>query len=284
MIQLPPHLAYLDKRRQHLHHSLRYSASGWEYMDVWKDKSQTHEDAPVLLWIPGGGWAVGSRWTMQGHALMDYLVKMGWICLSIDYRTAPLNRWPAPLEDVEAAIGWARRNVGYYGGNPDHIVACGASAGGHLATLAGIAGLVDGVVSLYGSYDWKDRSTPWRQFFMTYLEAFVVGKRSSANPEAFISGSPMEQVKRNPMRVPTMMVHGTRDNLIPIDEARRFHSVLSEFSEEEVRYLELPVGHGFDLSDPVYCKVAIKAIAEFLTDHLCSFADDGLPSDVSQGT
>ena len=132
--------------------------------------------APVLVYIPGGAWVFGSR-TLQGHALMAHLVRRGWVCLSLEYRTSPQHRWPRQMTDVKAAIAWARANVAEFGGDPEFIVAAGCSAGGHLATLAGLTAndpqwqtelpadadtSVDAVVSLYGLYDWQDRSTVQR--------------------------------------------------------------------------------------------------------------------------
>ena len=93
--------------------------------------------APVLVYIPGGAWVFGSR-TLQGHALMAHLVRRGWVCLSLEYRTSPQHRWPRQMTDVKAAIAWARANVAEFGGDPNFIVAAGCSAGGHLATLAGL--------------------------------------------------------------------------------------------------------------------------------------------------
>ena len=100
------------------------------------------------------------------------------------------------MTDVKAAIAWARANVDHFGGDPNFIVAAGCSAGGHLATLAGLTAndpqwqadlpadadtSVDAVVSTYGIYDWQDRSTVQRARFMEFLERVVV-KRSQASP------------------------------------------------------------------------------------------------------
>ncbi|HEX4714328.1 MAG TPA: alpha/beta hydrolase, partial [Ktedonobacteraceae bacterium] len=147
--QLPPHLTHLDKRRQYRYDTRRYNDTG-QSLDVWK-RGQL-EGAPVLLWLPGGAWASASRFTMQGHALMAQLVEQGWICLSVDYRTAPWSHWSAQLDDALTAVDWARINAKEYGGDPDFVCIAGASAGGHLATLVGQRGAVDAVASLYGSY------------------------------------------------------------------------------------------------------------------------------------
>lgn len=257
---VPPTLAYLDKRRQHVETSVRYNGSG-QLLDIWRGPNQ-RPNAPVLIWVPGGAWVSGTRMTFQGHALMSRMVKRGWICLSIDYRVAPWDRWPNQLEDVRAALNWARSNIADFGGDSNFVAVAGASAGGHLATLTGLLAGADAVASIYGSYDWESRSTLWRKIFMEYLERVVVGKRLAVCPEVFCAASPMAQIHSG--APPMVMVHGTKDRLIPVAEARNFYRRLCAVSQSPVRYLELPVGHGFDVIDARRCAQATRVIAEFL--------------------
>jgi acetyl esterase/lipase len=46
--------------------------------------------------------------------------------------------WPEHIIDVKAAICWVKDNIASYGGDPERIVLMGASAGGHLASLAAL--------------------------------------------------------------------------------------------------------------------------------------------------
>ena len=79
------------------------------------------------------------------------------------YRLALDHPWPAAAQDVAAAVGWVRGNIGRYGGDPERIVVSGHSAGAsHLASfLAGQGGgSLDGVRggALSGIYDLAHRS------------------------------------------------------------------------------------------------------------------------------
>lgn len=258
--KLPPAVAFLDQRFRRVSRSVRYS--GAQRLDIWGDGSP--EGAPILIFAPGGAWAIGKRSTCQGHALMSRMVDLGWICLSVDYRTAPLHRWPAPLEDVTDAAFWARDHAEEIGGDPNFVAIAGASAGGHLASLIGLTpGLVDACVGIYGSYDWTDRSTLWRKLFMSYIENVVVGRTFHSSSGIFLDASPIHQI--SPWAAPMMLVHGTRDVLIPVDEARRFYLELSAVSESPVEYLEIPKAvHAFDLVNAGQTVTANRAIAEFL--------------------
>src|SRR6478736_8609894 len=245
-------------QRRYVHRStVHYGDHPSQVLDVWRSQEHPGVPAPVLIYIPGGAWVFGSR-TLQGHALMADLVRRGWVCLSLEYRTSPQHRWPLQMTDVKAAIAWARANVADFGGDPNFVVAAGCSAGGHLATLAGLTAndpqwqadlpadadtSVDAVVSVYGLYDWHDRSTPERDRFLEFLERVVVQRSQTRRPEVFRAASPMERVHSS--APPFLVVHGSRDSLIPIDEARTFVHKLRSVSAAPVGYVELPgVGHG----------------------------------------
>ena len=89
-----------------------------------------------MIFVPGGAWIHGGR-QLQGYALMSHLAQQGWVCLSVNYRVSPHNRWPQHITDVKTAIAWARANVDRFGGDRNFVAIAGCSAGGHLSALAG---------------------------------------------------------------------------------------------------------------------------------------------------
>ena len=275
----PPVIRYANKRRQYLHRSLSYGGASGQVLDVWRRKNLPTEPAPVLVFVPGGGWVQGSR-RIQGYALMSHLAEQGWICLSIDYGASPRHRWPRHITDVMAAVAWARGNVAEFGGNPDFVAAAGCSAGGHLAALAGLTfddpgfhveptsdadTALDAVVSIYGRYDWVDRSTPERDRFVEFLERVVVKERLAQHPNVFRDASPIARVR--PDAPPFLVVHGGSDTVIPVAQAREFVDRLRETSRSTVGYLEVPgAQHGFDLTDGARTASVITAIGLFLNE------------------
>ena len=82
-----------------------------------------------MIFVPGGAWLHGTR-ALQGYALMAHLAAQGWVCLSIGYRVSPHHRWPRHINDVKAAVAWARANVDRFGGDRDFVTIAGTSAGG----------------------------------------------------------------------------------------------------------------------------------------------------------
>lgn len=112
--------------------------------------------APVVLFLHGGGWGLGSR-TEVGPPFDDWqpsfferLAQAGFAVASADYRLSGEARFPAQLHDAKAAVRWLRRNAGEYRLDGDRIVAWGASAGGHLAALLGLTGDVPGLEGSVG--------------------------------------------------------------------------------------------------------------------------------------
>ena len=276
---LPPVLHAVGQRRRHLHRSsVQYGPSSRQVLDVWRRKDLTGP-APVLVFAPGGGWIHGGR-VLQGHALMSHLAELGWVCLSVEYRVAPRHRWPRHVQDVKAAIAWARANADQFGGDRDFVAVAGASAGGHLAALAGLTpgdaefdgeldatadSSVDAVVGLYGRYDWADRSTRERDQFVSFLERIVVRKSFESDPDAFRAASPIARVR--PDAPPFLVVHGTADGVIPVAQARAFVTALRETSQSPVSYVELPgAGHAFDLVDRWYTRAMNHSVGLFLDE------------------
>lgn len=273
----PPIWDAMRQRRYLYRRAVHYGNHPAQVLDVWRRKDLPAQPAPVLIFVPGGAWVHG-RCMGQGSALMSRLAEQGWVCLAIDYRVAPHHRWPRHITDVKTAIAWARANVDKFGGDRNFVAVAGCSAGGHLSALAGLApddaahraelpegadSSVDAVVGIYGRYDWEDRSTPERDRFVDFLERVVVRKSIARHPEVFRDASPIARVHRN--APPFLVIHGSRDSVIPVEQARSFVERLRAVSHSMVGYLELPgAGHGYDLIDAERAGAAAHAASLFL--------------------
>ncbi|MGH9762150.1 MAG: alpha/beta hydrolase, partial [Blastocatellia bacterium] len=92
---------------------------------------------PALVFFHGGGWVIGAIETHD--ALCKSLAnKADCIVISVDYRLAPENKFPAGLEDCFAATRWVQDNAGAIGVDPVRIGVGGDSAGGNLASVVSI--------------------------------------------------------------------------------------------------------------------------------------------------
>ncbi len=95
------------------------------------------EQAPVVLYIHGGGFRILSKDT---HWIMGLAyARRGYVVFNISYRLAPKHPFPAAVEDAGAALAWVRDNAAGYGGNAERLVLAGESAGANLVTALSLA-------------------------------------------------------------------------------------------------------------------------------------------------
>ena len=91
---------------------------------------------PTMLWIHGGGYMLGDI-DQEDQMCKQFSLAGKCNIVSVDYRLAPENPYPAPLEDCYAALKWLYAHANELGVDRTHIGIGGASAGGGLA--AGLA-------------------------------------------------------------------------------------------------------------------------------------------------
>ncbi|KAJ3409118.1 hypothetical protein HDU80_002748 [Chytriomyces hyalinus] len=89
---------------------------------------------PVILFIYGGAWSTGSKAIYA--PLACNLERAGYVVIVPDYTLFPTGMVEDALDDVAAAVLWARKFSAEYGGDPDRIHMMGHSAGGHLVAMA----------------------------------------------------------------------------------------------------------------------------------------------------
>jgi acetyl esterase len=87
---------------------------------------------PILLHIHGGGWAIGDPDAYE-RVCRAYCAAGDCIVVDVHYRRAPEHKYPAALDDCEAALRWLVGNAAELGGDPARIGVTGDSAGGNLA-------------------------------------------------------------------------------------------------------------------------------------------------------
>lgn len=89
-----------------------------------------------LIWFHGGGYMIGTA-AMDAVRLQAWAARFGCVTVSVEYRLAPEDPFPAAHEDAMRVLEWLDEHGGELGVDPRRIVVAGASAGGGLA--AGMA-------------------------------------------------------------------------------------------------------------------------------------------------
>ena len=123
---------------------------------------------PVMLFAHGGGYVVGS---LDSHDRICRLIaeRSGVAVLAVDYRLAPEHKYPAAVEDLEAALRWLKAAGATRGLDPSRIAIGGDSAGGNLSLAVALSRKAagespfKGMALIYGVFDNAD--TPSREQF-----------------------------------------------------------------------------------------------------------------------
>jgi acetyl esterase len=93
--------------------------------------------APVVLYLHGGGWALGS--VEEAEPLCRAIANAsGWAVLAVGYRLAPEHPYPVAVEDVERAVAWLARHGGALEVDPARPALAGDSAGANLAAAVAL--------------------------------------------------------------------------------------------------------------------------------------------------
>ncbi|HTK63507.1 MAG TPA: alpha/beta hydrolase [Pseudonocardia sp.] len=242
-------------------------------LDVWhRSDLPAGGRAPVLIQVHGGAWEMGDK-RGQAEPLMGYLAERGWVCVTLNYRLAPVHRWPAMIVDVKRAIAWTREHIAGHGGDPGFMAITGGSAGGHLAALAALSpndpdfqpGFEDAdttlaaAVPMYGVFDF----THDQQGLWALLERKVIRTRYADDERTWRRASPTLRV--GPTTPPFLVLHGSTDTIVGVNQSRRFVDVLRASSPSPVGYAELPrAQHGFDALPTARTAYTAAAVHRFL--------------------
>ncbi|MGH1441263.1 MAG: alpha/beta hydrolase [Cellvibrionaceae bacterium] len=92
---------------------------------------------PTLVFYHGGGMVIGSL-DSYDTLCRQLAVQSSCVIVSVDYRLAPENKFPAAVEDAYAALEWVSQHAPSFNGNPDKLAVGGDSAGGSLAAVTSI--------------------------------------------------------------------------------------------------------------------------------------------------
>lgn len=118
------------------HHIARVDGSGLRIVDLRRLDRPRTGSVPALLWFHGGGFVMGAP--EMDIALMSRMLNaIDVVILSVDYRLAPQDKFPAALDDAEDALRWVLESAPQLGVDPSRVAVGGNSAGAGLA--AGLA-------------------------------------------------------------------------------------------------------------------------------------------------
>ncbi len=219
----------------------------------------TTGSTPVVVFIHGGGWRGGSKSHIP--AFLASAVREGWLAVvSVEYRFTDVASHPAQVNDCLRAIRFVRHKAREWHMDPARIGVTGGSAGGHLSlwvalhddaaapgaedSVARESSRVSCVVSFAGPTDWsllanlEHKHPAYRQLLGyepgTPAADMEAARKTSVSPITYVSAD-------DP---PVLLVHGSADDIVPIQHARNLYAHLQAAHVEAALFVVEGANHG----------------------------------------
>ena len=222
--------------------SILYKQVGSSELYLHVDYPMLYDPAlsyPAMVFFFGGGWNGGTVEQFAQHAL--YFASRGVVCFRADYRvknrqgTSPFES----LKDAKSAMRYIRAHAHELGVDPDKIIASGGSAGGQLAAAA---------AAVEGFNEEGEDSTVScipnaLVLFNPVFDNGPGGYGYERIGDQYKDFSPLHNLKQG--MPPAIVFLGTEDNLIPVETARYFKTVMEKVGSRCELFLYEGEGHGF---------------------------------------
>jgi acetyl esterase/lipase len=211
-------------------------------------------DAPLVIFVHGGFWQVGYDRAHVAPLATD-LATRGYAVATVEYRRVgqPGGGWPGTFSDIAAAVAAVpdllAKELAHRGAPPvnvDRPVLAGHSAGGHLALwYAAVA--PDAMCGVLALAPVADLVAATRRGLGDDAVVSLLGGEPEALPDRYASADPMAHL---PLKVRTVIVHGTDDDRVPVELSRDYATAASR-AGADTTLVELTGVEHFAVIDPL---------------------------------
>ena len=232
----------------------REGSEKWK-LDLVFPKNSEDELRPVVLFIHGGGWRNGDKASGVFREYPLEYASRGYVCASINYRLIDECTILDCIADCKCAVRWLRAHAEEFSIDVNNFGAYGNSAGAHLVAMLGLSSAQD---ELEGDGPYREYSSAVQavccsatptNFCLWGEEVRNGGGRAVAlfgeqdTEQAMELASPVTYVTN--ASPPFLMVHGTADKTVPVQQSDDLHSLFQKKDSQDVTYLRIEdAGHG----------------------------------------
>jgi acetyl esterase/lipase len=238
-----------------------------QMLDLMIPTDRNDGPLPVMVFIHGGGWLEGDKWQAI-ESRLPYAESGQYATVSIGYRLTDEAIWPAQIHDCKAAIRWVRANAEHYGLDPDRIGVWGLSAGGQLVAMVGTSADDASMNGDLGPHTDMSTEVACVVDYFGPIDLVLLA-RTGEGSDGFLTqlfGDPVDETlenaeSTNPTKYltneapPFLIVHGTRDGIVPFEQSTTFHDALQEADVDTTLITVNGAGHGDGFGPDVYAEV-----------------------------
>ena len=252
-------------------------------MDIYLPAMERDKTYPVLFFFFGGGWVFGDKSLLSSYnIILSDIVNQGFIIVAPNYRLVSVDggtHFPSQVEDCFDAIRYVVKYQEELHADVNNMGSFGHSAGGYFSLMSAFAqDHFKGEENL-SSYEFNIKyaialsapcvySKEALKNISTYGKSLLVSFLGTNNlyDETLISAFPSYYIGENNPQI--YLVHGTSDELVPIEQSREFYSIAQE-AGIDVSIIEIPYAShtyggtgGHDISSDY--RAGAKVIADFI--------------------
>lgn len=248
-------------------------------LDVFKP--QHNVNSAAVIWVVSGGWfsSHDSIAPESASAPINELVRRSYTVFAVVHGSQPKFTISEIVEDMNRAVRYIRSHAADYQIDPNRIGITGASAGGHLSLMQGMAGdngnteakdpvervssRVQAVACFYPPTDFLNygktgENALGRGILKNFQAPFAFNEPDphGGNSRAFV---PITEEKRileigrqiSPLThvtaddPPSLIIHGDKDTLVPMQQAEIIVAKLKEVGVPSQLMVKAGAGHGW---------------------------------------
>lgn len=271
-------VARVDEAKYSVEGNIAYGSHPFQTLDMIYPKDAgpgKSRKLPGVIMFHGGGWIQTNKATMS--SFYNRFLDHGFVVCNVEYRMAGKDRAgnyttlsapaPAAVEDALSSAKWFWEHAEHYNVDRSRIVVTGASAGGHLALMVGLATAdaklgptapadfkLAAIINGYGSVDVAELAAKKEGATVQWIP------ESLANRDALIKRvSPITYVRKD--IPPLLTVIGSRDPNIRQNQ-KLIEMLKAAGADADIHVVE-GAGHGFTTPPPAWPD-AEKAMFDFL--------------------
>lgn len=202
-------------------------------LTIYRPPADKDTGTAVII-CPGGGYGI-LAWNHEGTEVAEFLNTLGVTGILLKYRVPARKgqeKYVAPLQDAQRAVGLVRHRAKEWGLNPERIGVLGFSAGGHLAaTLSN-----NYQTRTYDPVDDADKTSCRPDFTLLIYPAYLVDKNNVLAPEIKVTSETSQ----------TFIVM-TEDDGVRVDGPLIYYMALKNAKVPAEMHLYAHGGHGYGI-------------------------------------